>query len=687
MADTGKKGKKKKGKTLNLTEFLSDGSSQPALPTASQGASHGNSPFRSSSWADEADGSLNMDGDIKWHDDSRRSVMDRAALPTAPRSSRPTEVDLSKIPDNPPFTAFLGNLPYDVEREDILEFFSSVKITAVRLPQDMGGGRAKGFGYAEFEDKASLIQALDLNNESLRGRKVRVDIAGHQQGGGGSDSRSDRRREGPDVFDTDWRSRPDPNPPREENGYSREDPFDRPRQDPRDSGFGRSHDGGFHEDRYRGSREGRNGGSREDSYGGPREDRYGGSREDHYGGSREDRYAGYGGDRYREDRGFGGGRDRYYDRRYDNNRYDSLNDSRRTGDRGYNGYRSPDDYYDRRGRDRGYDGRERDARYSSRGDSFGDKGESSWRSDGGGEFGGRGDRDRSDRYDDHGADRRDAPKERPRLQLQPRTKPPEETKEAPAESRSSAIFGGAKPVDTTSKEREIEEKLAKARLEEARQKEERERHNERDEWKRAGGEHRGRRDSNRSSDGDKQHPRRDSEKSTEDRVRRISADEAKPPTSKSSPQETPAPAVNVWAKRMEAQKGGLPDDGSATADKADAQPLSPTGVQCKARVPARSEAEGRDGPGSAGRGRGGARGGRGRGRGRGDHINKGVRPNASKDSTVGGAKEERKERKERRPAEPKKIGEDSAPVFHQQSKFSLLLGDEADADEQEEEES
>ena len=54
----------------------------------------------------------------------------------------------------------------------------------------------------------------------------------------------------------------------------------------------------------------------------------------------------------------------------------------------------------------------------------------------------------------------DTPKERPRLQLQKRTAPVEP---APA-SASSAIFGGAKPVDTAKKEQEIEEKLQKLQV-------------------------------------------------------------------------------------------------------------------------------------------------------------------------------------------------------------------------------
>ena len=35
----------------------------------------------------------------------------------------------------------------------------------MRLPHDQGGGRPKGFGYAEFENLQSLLSALELNNE------------------------------------------------------------------------------------------------------------------------------------------------------------------------------------------------------------------------------------------------------------------------------------------------------------------------------------------------------------------------------------------------------------------------------------------------------------------------------------------------------------------------------------------
>ena len=57
-----------------------------------------------------------------------RAAMDRASLPTAPRAARGPDVDTSKIPDGPPYTAFLGNLSYDVDKDDILEFFKNSKV-------------------------------------------------------------------------------------------------------------------------------------------------------------------------------------------------------------------------------------------------------------------------------------------------------------------------------------------------------------------------------------------------------------------------------------------------------------------------------------------------------------------------------------------------------------------------------
>lgn len=60
-------------------------------------------------------------------------------------------------------------------------FFFFVQITGVRLPRDGDPetGRLKGFGYADFADRDSLVEALKMNEHSLSGRKVRIDLSTH----------------------------------------------------------------------------------------------------------------------------------------------------------------------------------------------------------------------------------------------------------------------------------------------------------------------------------------------------------------------------------------------------------------------------------------------------------------------------------------------------------------------------
>lgn len=74
----------------------------------------------------------------------------------------------------------------------------------------------------------------------------------------------------------------------------------------------------------------------------------------------------------------------------------------------------------------------------------------------------------------------EAPVERPRLNLKPRTKPSEEnapSEKPPERKTSSNIFGNAKPVDTAAKEREIEERLRREKEDEGRRKAEEEKEN------------------------------------------------------------------------------------------------------------------------------------------------------------------------------------------------------------------
>jgi translation initiation factor 4B len=52
----------------------------------------------------------------------------QVVLPTAPRASLGTDLDDSRIPWSAPFTAYIANLPYDVDEEQIKEVFVKCKL-------------------------------------------------------------------------------------------------------------------------------------------------------------------------------------------------------------------------------------------------------------------------------------------------------------------------------------------------------------------------------------------------------------------------------------------------------------------------------------------------------------------------------------------------------------------------------
>ncbi|KAM9759535.1 eukaryotic translation initiation factor 4Ba isoform 2-T2 [Menidia menidia] len=395
MAASAKK-KNKKGKTLTLTDFLAeDSGGNPAPPSY---------PSKSTSWADETD---DLDGDVStsWHteeDTYRAPPIDRSILPTAPRSAREPNIDRSKLPRSPPYTAFLGNLPYDVTEDSIKDFFRGLAISAVRLPREPSNPeRLKGFGYAEFDDVDSLLRALSLNEENLGNRRIRVDIADQsndkERDGimGGRDRGGRMADMGPDKTDSDWRARPsadaDDGPPK------------------RDDAFGERSRDRYESDRYRD---------------GPRRD--------------NDRYDG-GRDRYRDRYDDRDRRDRYDDRDrrdFDRGGFDSRGGS---GRRAFGtGFRR--DYDDSRGSSDRYGERER----------YGDREE-------------RRDERREERGAPLQRPKlnlkpRSVPKEEEGTGSSGGTSPAT----APSSgTRASSIFGAAKPVDTAAKEREVEERLKK----------------------------------------------------------------------------------------------------------------------------------------------------------------------------------------------------------------------------------
>eukprot|EP00731_Ephydatia_muelleri_P012722 Em0007g32a len=416
MADesTGKKtGKKKnKPKALPLNEFL-------AAPIATSTAKEAPLPKRTQSWADESE-HLESDDTTEW---PSKPNFDRTVLPSAPRAATAVKVDLSRLPSNPPYTVYLGNLAYDCSEEDIKEFFQrkKVQVSNVRLPKEGTTNRPKGFGYAELGTRQDLEEALALTGESLKNRTLKIDLAGGKNqddtrgggGGYGTGRREEYQQHDDDRTSGNWRTAPADDEKEGDPPRRNDDSYNNHSSTNREGGYrdGGHRDGG---DRY--SQQSRGEGGERRGYG------EGGGERRGYG---EGERRGY---------GEGGGERRGYGDR--GGRRDGPSD--RGGPPGY-GDRGR--YSDRRPEGGRY---ERGPGHSE--GRYGDSEERRPRED-----------DRRRRTPE-----RDAPAERPKLHLVPRSKPKEEGAEPVA---TSSIFGGAKPVDTATREKEIEERLLKEKEE------------------------------------------------------------------------------------------------------------------------------------------------------------------------------------------------------------------------------
>jgi len=118
------------------------------------------------------------------------------------------------VPEQGPWTAFLGNLDFRVSPEEIENFFAQAGCKlprdAVRMSKDRDD-RPRGIAHVDFEDAKSLRIALNLDGNDFVGRSLRVDVAENKRrddrrGGGFSHREGDGYgRPERSSDDTNWR--------------------------------------------------------------------------------------------------------------------------------------------------------------------------------------------------------------------------------------------------------------------------------------------------------------------------------------------------------------------------------------------------------------------------------------------------------------------------------------------------
>ena len=74
---------------------------------------------------------------------------------------------------------YVGNLPYDVSDSDLQQLFEKYgTVSSARVVVDRATGRAKGFGFVEFENAEDAHEAVvGLHEKEFHGRRLNVSEA------------------------------------------------------------------------------------------------------------------------------------------------------------------------------------------------------------------------------------------------------------------------------------------------------------------------------------------------------------------------------------------------------------------------------------------------------------------------------------------------------------------------------
>ena len=106
-----------------------------------------------------------------------------------------------EIPNDPPFTVFVGNLPENFSLDAIGEMFNGMTIQNIREMIDNKTGYRRNFVYVEFATKRDMIASLKFNETHMHGNALRVNVAYNKTRQHGGDRGFPGNRRGYDQYD------------------------------------------------------------------------------------------------------------------------------------------------------------------------------------------------------------------------------------------------------------------------------------------------------------------------------------------------------------------------------------------------------------------------------------------------------------------------------------------------------
>ncbi|KAF9934487.1 hypothetical protein FBU30_001981 [Linnemannia zychae] len=133
-----------------------------------------------------------LDGSTTDGRKKRRRGKGTSKTEEATEETKESETPVKTAPKNQKFIVFVGNLPFNITKEQLEKHFESCgKISSVRVQTDKATGKGKGFAFMEFPDAEAMQKALFFNKTLIKERPINVELTA---GGGGNKSAARKQK-------------------------------------------------------------------------------------------------------------------------------------------------------------------------------------------------------------------------------------------------------------------------------------------------------------------------------------------------------------------------------------------------------------------------------------------------------------------------------------------------------------